>query len=58
MNILIIWMLTGLWHGAAWNFIIWGLLFAFLLVVEKLWLNKLLLRVPHLVTHIYVLFNH
>ncbi len=56
MNILIIWMLTGLWHGAAWNFIIWGLLFAFLLVVEKLWLNKLLLRVPHLVTHIYVLF--
>ena len=39
-NILVVWLLTGFWHGAAWNFIVWGLLFAVLLVVEKLWLQK------------------
>ena len=42
VNILIVWMLTGFWHGAAWNFILWGLIFAFLLTVEKLWLLTLL----------------
>ena len=34
-NVLVVWMLTGLWHGAAWNFVLWGLLFAFLLLIEK-----------------------
>lgn len=38
LNILVVWMLTGLWHGAAWNFVVWGLFFAFLLMVEKWWL--------------------
>ena len=38
LNIFVVWMLTGFWHGAEWNFILWGLLFAVLLVVEKLWL--------------------
>ena len=38
LNILIVWLATGLWHGAAWNFVLWGLLFAVLLTVEKLWL--------------------
>ncbi len=42
LNILIVWMLTGFWHGAAWNFILWGLYFAFFLTIEKLWLLKLL----------------
>ena len=41
-NILVVWMLTGFWHGAAWNFMVWGLLFAILLIVEKMWLLKYL----------------
>ncbi len=39
-NIFVVWMLTGFWHGAEWNFIIWGLIFAVLLIIEKLWLLK------------------
>ncbi len=42
LNIFIVWMLTGFWHGAAWNFIIWGLYFAVLLLIEKLFLLKYL----------------
>ena len=54
-NIFVVWMLTGFWHGAAWNFIIWGLFFAVLLVIEKLWLlNKL--QKTKVINHIYVLF--
>lgn len=41
-NILLVWMLTGFWHGASWNFILWGLLYAVFLVIEKLWLGKAL----------------
>lgn len=42
VNILVVWMLTGFWHGAQWNFVIWGLFFAILLMIEKMWLyNKL-----------------
>ncbi|MBQ2963135.1 MAG: MBOAT family protein [Clostridia bacterium] len=41
-NIFVVWMLTGFWHGAAWNFIIWGLFFAVLLILEKLFLKKFL----------------
>ena len=44
LNILIVWLLTGFWHGAAWNFVIWGLLFAVLLIIEKLFLLKYLER--------------
>ena len=54
-NILIVWLATGLWHGAAWNFVLWGLFFAVLLVVEKLWLLPLLKHQKFL-NHIYVLF--
>ena len=52
INILTVWMLTGLWHGAAWNFVAWGLLFAVLLLVEK-WV-PFLTRLPRALRHIYV----
>lgn len=51
-NILVVWMLTGLWHGAAWNFVLWGLLFALLLLLEK-WLP--VDRLPNFLRHGYVL---
>ena len=54
LNILIVWMATGFWHGAAWNFIVWGLWFAFFLVMEKLWLGKLLKKAK-VASHVYVL---
>ena len=53
VNILIVWMLTGLWHGAAWNFVLWGLLFGILLMAEK-WLPGLQ-KLPSVVRHGYVL---
>ena len=54
-NIFVVWMLTGFWHGAAWNFILWGLFFAVLLVVEKVFFLKKLDKLK-VVGHIYVLF--
>jgi len=65
-NVLVVWALTGLWHGAAWNFVLWGLLFALLLTVEKFLVGKAmaklpgwLVRVPILVILLmsFVLFN-
>lgn len=41
LNILIVWLLTGLWHGASWNFVLWGGYYALLLIIEKLWLLKM-----------------
>ena len=55
LNIFIVWLLTGFWHGAAWNFIVWGLFFAVLLVIEKLWLLKVLKK-SKVWNHFYVLF--
>ena len=52
-NILVVWMLTGLWHGASWNFVLWGLLFAVVLLIEK-WLPALQ-KLPALLRHSYVL---
>lgn len=54
MNILVVWMLTGFWHGAAWNFIVWGLYFAVLLVFEKLIFLKILEQ-RKVLSHIYVI---
>ena len=54
-NILIVWMLTGLWHGAAWNFVLWGLFFGILLIIEKLFLEKYLKKIPKPITRIYTL---
>ena len=53
-NILVVWLLTGLWHGASWNFVFWGLGFAVLLVAEKL-LYKERLEKTHVLKHVYVL---
>ncbi|MBQ5608435.1 MAG: MBOAT family protein [Oscillospiraceae bacterium] len=53
VNILTVWMLTGLWHGAAWNFVLWGLLFAALLLIEK-WVPALQ-KLPAFFRHFYVL---
>lgn len=52
-NILVVWLLTGFWHGAAWNFIVWGLFFAALLVVEKLFLLDFLKKTK-VVKRIYI----
>ncbi|MGP0584937.1 MBOAT family O-acyltransferase [Paenibacillus timonensis] len=54
-NVLIVWFLTGLWHGASWNFIVWGLYFGFLVTVEKLFWLKGLRRLPRFVAHGYTL---
>lgn len=56
LNILVVWLLTGFWHGAAWNFIVWGLFFAVFLILEKLWLLKRLEKAPVL-GRVYVLFT-
>ena len=53
-NILIVWLLTGLWHGAAWNFVLWGLFFAVFLTAEKLWYGRALAK-TRVFKHIYVL---
>ena len=53
-NIFVVWMATGFWHGAAWNFVLWGVMFAILLIIEKLWLLKPLKELKVL-NHIYVL---
>ena len=55
LNILVVWMLTGFWHGAAWNFVVWGLMFAVLLIMGKLWLLKPLSKCRPL-AHLYVVF--
>ena len=52
-NIMVVWMLTGLWHGASWNFVLWGLLFAAVLLIEK-WL-PVLQKLPAVLRHGYVL---
>ena len=53
-NIIIVWMATGFWHGAAWNFLLWGVYFAVLLIIEKLWLLKPLKKLKEL-NRLYVL---
>ena len=52
-NILVVWMLTGFWHGASWNFILWGLFYGILLLIEKLLLSKILDKLPKVIRWIY-----
>ena len=56
LNLLIVWGLTGLWHGAAYNFVLWGLYYGLLLILKKFVLKKFLDRLPSFVQHIYTLF--
>ena len=53
LNITIVWFLTGLWHGASWNFVLWGVYYAVLLILEKTFLLRWLDRAPRFVGHIY-----
>lgn len=55
VNIAVVWMLTGLWHGASWNFVLWGAYFAVFLIIEKLFLGKLLEQLPKVVSHLYLI---
>ena len=54
-NIFVVWFATGIWHGAAWNFVLWGLMYAVLLVNEKLWLLKPLKK-SRVLNHVYTMF--
>jgi len=56
VNIAIVWLLTGLWHGASWNFVLWGGYYALLLIAEKVFLLKLLRKCPRWVGHLYAVF--
>ncbi len=55
INILIVWLLTGLWHGASWNFLLWGMFYGIVLLIEKLFLMKYLKKCPSFIRHIYTL---
>ena len=55
-NLLVVWAATGIWHGASWNYLLWGLYFFILLMVEKFFLLERLKKAPAVVAHIYTLF--
>ncbi len=56
LNLLIVWGLTGLWHGASYNFLLWGLYYGILLILEKFVLKRFLDRLPSVLQHVYTLF--
>lgn len=56
LNLFIVWFLTGLWHGAGWNFILWGMYFFILLTIEKFFFQKWLQKLPSFLQHLYALF--
>lgn len=55
-NIVIVWMLTGFWHGASWNFVAWGLYYGVILIFEKVFLLKIIEKMPKVVRHLYTMF--
>ncbi|MBD5642504.1 MBOAT family protein [Clostridium botulinum] len=55
LNLFIVWLLTGLWHGASWNFVLWGLYFGTLILIEKVFLHKRMMGWPKAIRHIYSL---
>lgn len=54
-NLMVVWLLTGVWHGAGWNFIIWGVYFGVLLILEHLFLRRRLEKMPAFLRHVYTL---
>lgn len=54
-NLAVVWFLTGVWHGASWNFILWGTLYGVVIILEKLFLGKLLDKIPDIFGHIYTM---
>ncbi|WP_353654986.1 MBOAT family O-acyltransferase [Clostridium sp. CCUG 7971] len=54
-NLSIVWLVTGIWHGASWNFVVWGLYFGLFIMAERLFLQKLLKKLPNFIQHIYLL---
>ena len=56
-NIAVVWLLTGFWHGASWNFVAWGLYYCVLLIMEKLFLLKALQRIPAFFSHLYTILS-
>lgn len=54
-NLIIVWLVTGIWHGASWNFIIWGMYFGLFIILERLFLQKLLDKLPKIIQHIYLM---
>ena len=54
-NIMVVWLLTGFWHGASWNFVLWGVFYGIVLILEKLFLLKWLKRAPNWVGHVYTM---
>ena len=55
LNILIVWMLTGFWHGASWNFLLWGVFYGLIVMIEKYTLLKVIKRIPKVLLHVYSL---
>ena len=55
-NLMVVWAATGIWHGASWNFLLWGLYFGVILILEKAFLLKILRQLPAAIQHIYTLF--
>ena len=54
-NLFIVWALTGLWHGASWNFVLWGIYYYVILIIEKYLLSKILVKMPAIFQHMYTL---
>lgn len=54
-NLAIVWLITGVWHGASWNFILWGVYFGIFIILERAFLQKVLNKLPNIVQHIYLM---
>ncbi len=56
LNLAIVWMLTGIWHGASWNFLLWGVYYGIILILEKLFLLRWMEKWPRVFRHVYAIF--